>query len=96
MSRRKWPFLNDLEPANERRPGPTGFPLAPRVSHAPQQGPAFFNDCGWTPIDVRSMLQTVAELKRLPLLMRLFALFPDPKGTKPKQIWDGVVQLEKK
>jgi hypothetical protein len=30
------------------------------------------------------------------MLMRLFALFPDPKGTKPKQIWGGVVQLEKK
>jgi len=28
--------------------------------------------------------------------MRLFALFPDTKGTKPKQIWGGVVQLEKK
>ncbi|HEX3070625.1 MAG TPA: SAM-dependent methyltransferase [Thermoanaerobaculia bacterium] len=66
------------------------------LKFAPEQGPAFFNDCGWTPIDVRSMLQTAAELKRLPLLMRLFALFPDSKGTKPKQIWGGVVQLEKK
>jgi len=46
--------------------------------------------------DVRSMLQTAATLKRLPMLMRLFALFPDGKGTKPKQIWGGVVQLEKK
>ena len=42
------------------------------------------------------MLQTAATLKRLPMLMRLFALFPDGKGTKPKQIWGGVVQLEKK
>ncbi len=66
------------------------------LKFAPEQGPAFFNDCGWTPIDVRSMLQTAAALKRLPLLMRLFALFPDSKGTKPKQIWGGVVQLEKK
>jgi methyltransferase (TIGR00027 family) len=66
------------------------------LKFAPEQGPAFFNECGWTPIDVRSMLHTAAELKRLPLLMRLFALFPDSKGTKPKQIWGGVVQLEKK
>ncbi|HEV7487308.1 MAG TPA: hypothetical protein VGQ65_16670 [Thermoanaerobaculia bacterium] len=42
------------------------------------------------------MLQTAAALKRLPPLFRLFALFPDPKGTKPKQIWGGVVQLEKR
>jgi hypothetical protein len=72
--------------------GQAGAPL----KFAPEQGPAFFTDCGWTPIDVRSMLHTAAELKRLPLLMRLFALFPDSKGTKPKQIWGGVVQLEKK
>jgi hypothetical protein len=51
------------------------------------QGPAFLTECGWTPIDVRSMRQNAAELKPIPLLMRLFALFPDPKGTKPKQIW---------
>jgi methyltransferase (TIGR00027 family) len=72
--------------------GQAGAPL----KFAPEQGPAFFTEYGWTPIDVRSMLQTAAELKRLPLLMRLFALFPDGKGTKPKQIWGGVVQLEKK
>jgi len=72
--------------------GQAGAPL----KFAPEQGPAFFTACGWIPIDVRSMLQTAATLKRLPLLMRLFALFPDPKGTKPKQIWGGVVQLEKK
>jgi methyltransferase (TIGR00027 family) len=72
--------------------GQAGAPL----KFAPEQGPAFFTECGWTPIEVRSMLQTAAELKRLPLLMRLFALFPDTKGTKPKQIWGGVVQLERK
>jgi methyltransferase (TIGR00027 family) len=72
--------------------GQAGAPL----KFAPEQGPAFFTECGWNPIDVRSMLQTAAELKRLPLLMRLFALFPDSKGTKPKQIWGGVVQLDKK
>jgi len=36
---------------------------------------------------------TAAALKRIPPLMRLFA---HPKGTKPTQIWGGVVQLEKK
>jgi hypothetical protein len=42
------------------------------------------------------MLQTGATLKRLSPPMRLFDLFPDSKGTKPKQIWGGVVQLERK
>jgi len=71
--------------------GQAGAPL----KFGPEDGPAFFTKCGWTPIEVRSMLQTGAKLKRLPLLMRLFAMFPDSKGTKPKQIWGGVVLLEK-
>ena len=71
--------------------GQAGAPL----KFAPEEGPAFFTKCGWTPIEVRSMLQAAAKLKRLPLLFRLFALFPDTKGTKPKQIWGGVVLLGK-
>src|SRR5437867_1192633 len=75
-----------------------GSPLAQAGSplkFAPEDGTAFFEKCGWKPIDVRSMLHTSAKLKRLPLVMRLFALFPDTKGTKPKQPWGGVVLLEK-
>ena len=71
--------------------GQAGAPL----KFAPEEGPAFFTKCGWTPIEVRSMLQAAAKLKRLPLLFCLFALFPDTKGTKPKQIWGGVVLLGK-
>ncbi len=71
--------------------GQAGAPL----KFAPEDGPSFFTKCGWTPIEVRSMLQAAAKLKRLPLLFRLFALFPDTKGTKPKQIWGGVVLLGK-
>ena len=75
-----------------------GTPLAQAGSplkFAPEKGPAFFADCGWKATEVRSMLQTAAKLKRLSLLFRLFAKFPDPKGTKPKQIWGGVILLEK-
>ena len=75
-----------------------GTPLAQAGSplkFAPEKGPAFFDDCGWKPIEVRSMLHTAAKLNRLSWLFRLFAKFPDTKGTKPKQIWGGVVLLEK-
>ena len=75
-----------------------GTPLAQAGSplkFAPEKGPAFFEDCGWKPIEVRSMLHTAAKLNRLSWLFRLFAKFPDTKGTKPKQIWGGVVLLEK-
>ena len=63
------------------------------LKFAPQEGPDFFIKCGWKPLDVRSLLHTAAKLKRLSLLYRLFALFPDSKGKKPSQIWGGGVLL---
>jgi methyltransferase (TIGR00027 family) len=63
------------------------------LKFAPEEGPAFFTKCGWKPLDVRSMLHTAKELKRLPFVYRLFAMFPDSKGTKPSQPWGGGVLL---
>jgi methyltransferase (TIGR00027 family) len=63
------------------------------LKFAPEEGPAFFTKCGWKPIDVRSLLHTASPLKRLPFIYRLFALFPDSKGTKPSQPWGGGVLL---
>lgn len=65
------------------------------LKFGPEEGPRFFERCGWKPIDARGMLHTAAKLHRLTLLFRLFALFPDTKGEKPKAIWGGVVLLEK-
>jgi methyltransferase (TIGR00027 family) len=75
-----------------------GSPLAQAGSplkFAPQKGPAYFEDCGWKAIEVRSMLQTAAKIDRLSWLFRIFAKFPDSKGANPKQIWGGVILLEK-
>src|SRR5262249_52349930 len=61
-----------------------GTPLAQAGSplkFAPEKGPAYFGGCGWKTIEVRSMLQTAAKLNRLSWLFRLFAKFPDTKGT---------------
>ena len=63
------------------------------LKFAPQEGPAYFEKCGWKPIDVQGLLQVAAKLNRLSWLFRLFAKFPDSKGTKPKQIWGGGVLL---
>jgi len=65
------------------------------LKFGPAEGPHFFEKCGWKLIDVRGMLHTAAKLRRLSLLFRLFALFPDSKGEKPKAIWGGVVLLER-
>ncbi|HYS55371.1 MAG TPA: SAM-dependent methyltransferase [Thermoanaerobaculia bacterium] len=63
------------------------------LKFAPENGPEFFVNCGWKPLDVRSMLHTAAKLKRAPFFLSLFAKFPDSKGAKPKQIWGGGVLL---
>ncbi|HEY6843324.1 MAG TPA: SAM-dependent methyltransferase [Thermoanaerobaculia bacterium] len=65
------------------------------LKFGPAEGPHYFEKCGWKPIDVRGMLHTAAKLHRLSFLFRLFALFPDTKGEKPKAIWGGVVLLDK-
>jgi len=65
------------------------------LKFAPAEGPAFFTRCGWRPVEAHSMLHVAAKLKRLPLWMRPFALFPDSRGAKPGQIWGGGVLLEK-
>lgn len=63
------------------------------LKFGPAEGPHYFEKCGWKPIDVRGMLHTAAKLHRLSFLFRLFALFPDSRGEKPKAIWGGVVLL---
>ena len=63
------------------------------LKFAPEEGPAYFTKCGWKPIEVRGLLHVAAKLKRLPFLYRLFAMFPDTKGTKPSQPWGGGVLL---
>jgi methyltransferase (TIGR00027 family) len=65
------------------------------LKFGPEEGPRFFERCGWKPLDVRGMLHTAAKLHRLSLLLRAFAMFPDTKGEKPKAVWGGVVLLER-
>jgi methyltransferase (TIGR00027 family) len=63
---------------------------------APPNGVAFFEALGWKAHEVRSLFHEGARLKRLPLLMRPFALFPPPN---PRQLgterWSGVVRLQR-
>ena len=64
---------------------------------APPEGcPAFFEPCGWTPADVKSMLQTAHKLKRLPFMLRMFAMMPESAGPPGDRPWSGVVLLRRK
>lgn len=66
------------------------------LQFGPAEGPPFFTNYGWRVVEVHSMLHTAAKLKRLPLLMRFFALFPPPANgvAGKKQPWSGLVVLE--
>ena len=55
---------------------------------APEDGPEFFTGYGWQPVAVHSLHETAARKERLPLIIRLLSLLPEPKG--PRRIWSGV------
>jgi len=60
----------------------------------PPEGPAFFEPCGWTPVDVRSMLKTASKLERLPFMLRMYAMLPGSSGAQGAQPWAGVCLLQ--
>jgi methyltransferase (TIGR00027 family) len=60
------------------------------LKFAPPEGPEFFRSHGWVPLEVRSTFKTASRLKRLPFMLRLFALFPEPKGPPGKRPWSGI------
>jgi methyltransferase (TIGR00027 family) len=76
-----------------------------RVSHklgegaqfkfAPTQGVAFFRPLGWAARDVRHYFREAVRLRRVPWLLRLFAIFPDQNpeqlGRRP---WGGIIRFE--
>jgi methyltransferase (TIGR00027 family) len=64
---------------------------------APEEGPQFFGRFGWEPRQVQSLLKTAAQLKRLPLMLRFFSLFPEPPSPwQSKRPWSGVCLLDKR
>ena len=65
------------------------------LKFGPEQGPGFFAPHGWKPIDVRGLLKTAAQLKRLSLWMRILALLPESTGRQGSRPWGGVCMLAK-
>jgi methyltransferase (TIGR00027 family) len=69
--------------------GEAGSPL----KFGPSEGPDFFTACGWKPVEVTSLLKTAAKLKRLSLVMRLAAMFPDSTGKQGSRPWGAVCRV---
>jgi methyltransferase (TIGR00027 family) len=71
------------------------FKNAP-MKFAPPDGIAYFEALGWSVAEAQSMLHAAARFRRLPWLLRLFALFPPPDPRKlGRARWSGVVLLER-
>lgn len=62
---------------------------------APPEGPAFFEQGGWRPIDVRSLLKTARRLDRLPLFLKMMAMLPESNGAQGSRPWAAVCLLER-
>lgn len=62
---------------------------------APPDGPDFFVPCGWKPAEVHSLLKNGARLKRLPLFLRFFALFPETPKSRRDRPWSAVCLMKK-
>jgi methyltransferase (TIGR00027 family) len=63
---------------------------------APPEGPNFFVPYGWTPVAVHSLLKNAARLKRLSLMFRLFALFPETERSRRYRPWTGICLFKKR
>jgi len=66
-----------------------------RLEFGPEEGPSFFAPYGWSAVDVRSLLKTGARPGRLPLFMRILAMFPEDTKRLGSRPWSGVCVVEK-
>jgi|SRR5208282_926262 len=60
----------------------------------PVEGPQFFVQHGWEPVDVQGFLKTAAKLNRAPA--ELLSLLPEPKGMPGNYPWAGVCLLKRR
>jgi methyltransferase (TIGR00027 family) len=65
------------------------------LKFAPEHGPEFFTPLGWKLQEAHSVFKTAAQIKRLPLWMRLFAVFDSGKF-QAKRPWSAACLFEKR
>ncbi len=64
------------------------------LKFAPHDGLAFFERIGWKAKDIRATFHEAARLRRLPLIMRPFALLPEPDPRRPgKARWAAIARF---
>lgn len=62
---------------------------------APREGPDYFRQLGWTPVEVRSTFKAASKAGRLPWSLKPFGLFPESNGAQGKRPWSGLCLCER-
>jgi methyltransferase (TIGR00027 family) len=57
---------------------------------APPEGPDFFRQYGWRPLEVRSTFKAASSMGRLPWRLKIFSFFPESNGAQGKRPWSGL------
>jgi methyltransferase (TIGR00027 family) len=65
------------------------------LKFGPPEGPGFFAPHGWKPLEVRSFMKAAAQLKRLPLFLKIISLLPESKGAQGKRPWAATCLMAK-
>lgn len=66
-----------------------------RMRFGPANGVSFYEDCGWTAVDIRSAIVEGKKVNRLPFFFRLLSFLPDADPRNPgNRPWGAVVRLE--
>jgi methyltransferase (TIGR00027 family) len=65
------------------------------LKFAPPEGPAFFAPHGWKPLEVRSFLKAAAQLKRLPLFLKIMSLLPESNAAQGSRPWAAACLMGK-
>jgi methyltransferase (TIGR00027 family) len=66
------------------------------LEFGPDEGPGFFAPHGWNAVEVRSLVKAGARYGRLPLVMRILAMFPEPTDRLGSRPWAAVCVMEKR
>ena len=66
------------------------------LQFGPAEGTDFFLPHGWRARERHSLLHTAGKLNRLPLMLRLAALVPPPKGPPgQRRPWSGICLMQR-
>jgi methyltransferase (TIGR00027 family) len=85
-------LLKMMQKSTGKRLSEIGAPF----KFAPVEGPEFFSQHAWEPMEVKGMLKTATKFKRPPLFLRLFGHLPEKKGPAGNRPWSGVCLFKKK